>query len=97
MKRIPYGDSNLLEHTVIFLNSDINDGDLHDHRQIPFVIAGGAKAGWKGGRFLDFSGQGAGGQNETHAKLLVSIARSFGVAVDSYGYTAGGTGQLPRL
>ena len=97
LKSIPYGDSNLLEHTVIFLNSDINDGDLHDHRQIPFVLAGGAKAGLKGGRFLDFTSQGAGGQNETHAKLLVSIVRSFGVSVDSYGYTAGGTGPLPRL
>jgi hypothetical protein len=97
MKRTPYGDSNLLEHTVIYLNSDINDGDLHDHRQIPFVLAGGSKAGLRGGRFLDFTSQGAGGQNETHAKLLVSIARSFGVAVDSYGYTAGGTGPLNRL
>jgi hypothetical protein len=97
LKRIPYGDGNLLEHTVIYLNSDINDGDLHDHRQIPFVLAGGSRAGLKGGRFLDFTSQGQGGQNETHAKLLVSIARSFGVAVDSYGYTAGGTGPLPRL
>ena len=97
LKRIPYGDSNLLEHTVIYLNSDINDGDLHDHRQIPFVLAGGAKAGLRGGRFLDFTAQGAGGQNETHAKLLVSITRSLGVPVDSYGYTAGGTGPLNRL
>jgi hypothetical protein len=97
MKRTPYGDGNLLEHTVIYLNSDINDGDLHDHRQIPFVLAGGSKAGLRGGRFLDFTSQGTGGQNETHAKLLVSIARGLGVAVDSYGYTAGGTGPLTRL
>jgi hypothetical protein len=97
MKRTPYGDGNLLEHTVVYLHSDINDGDLHDHRQIPFVLAGGSKAGLRGGRFLDYTGQGTGGANETHAKLLVSIARSLGVAVDSYGYTAGGTGPLPRL
>jgi hypothetical protein len=96
-KRIPYGDSNLLEHTVIYLCSDINDGDLHDHSQVPFVLAGGAKAGLKGGRFLNYTGQGMGGRNETHAKLLVSIARSLGVAVDSYGYTAMGTGPLNRL
>jgi hypothetical protein len=97
LKAIPYGDSNLLEHTVLFLCSDINDGDLHDHNQMPFVLAGGAKAGLRGGRFLSYKNQGMGGKNETHAKLLVSIARSLGVAVDSYGYTAMGTGPLTRL
>jgi hypothetical protein len=97
LKAIPYGDSNLLDHTVIFLCSDINDGDLHDHNQMPFVLAGGSRAGLRGGRFLSYKGQGMGGKNETHAKLLVSIARSLGVAVDSYGYTAMGTGPLTRL
>jgi hypothetical protein len=97
MKKLPYGDSNLLDHTVVFLNSDINDGDLHDHRQIPFVLAGGSKAGLRGGRFLSYTGKGTGGQNETHAKLLVSISRACGVMVDSFGYTAGGTGPLPGL
>ena len=97
LKAVPYGDSNLLDHTVLFLCSDINDGDLHDHNQMPFVLAGGARAGLRGGRFLSYKGQGMGGKNETHAKLLVSIARSLGVAVDSYGYTAMGTGPLTRL
>jgi hypothetical protein len=97
LKAVPYGDSNLLDHTVLFLCSDINDGDLHDHNQMPFVLAGGARAGLRGGRFLSYKNQGMGGKNETHAKLLVSIARSLGVAVDSYGYTAMGTGPLTRL
>lgn len=97
LKAVPYGDSNLLDHTVLFLCSDINDGDLHDHNQMPFVLAGGARAGLRGGRFLSYKNQGMGGKNETHAKLLVSIARSLGVSVDSYGYTAMGTGPLNRL
>jgi hypothetical protein len=96
-KAIPYGDSNLLDHTVVFLCSDINDGDLHDHNQMPFVLAGGARAGLRGGRFLSYKGQGTGGKNETHAKLLVSILRSLGQPVESYGYTAMGTGPLTRL
>jgi hypothetical protein len=96
-KAIPYGDSNLLDHTVVFLCSDINDGDLHDHNQMPFVLAGGARAGLRGGRFLSYKNQGMGGKNETHAKLLVSICRALGQSVDSYGYTAGGTGPLTRL
>jgi hypothetical protein len=97
LKAVPYGESNLLEHTVMFLCSDINDGDLHDHNQMPFVLAGGAKAGLRGGRFLSYKNQGMGGKNETHAKLLVSICRALGQPVDSYGYTAMGTGPLNRL
>ena len=94
MKRTPYGESNLLDHTIIYLCSDINDGDLHDHRSIPFALAGGARTGLARGRYLNFVGKGQGGQNETHAKLLVSIARKLGVGIDSYGYTAMGTGPL---
>ena len=94
MKRTPYASSNLLDHTIIYLCSDINDGDLHDHRSIPFALAGGGAAGVSRGRYLNFTGKGQGGQNETHAKLLVSIARKLGVMVDSYGYTAMGTGPL---
>jgi hypothetical protein len=97
MKSTTYGDGNLLDHTAVLLCSDIGDGDLHEHRSLPFMLAGGAKAGWKTGRYLNYTGMGMGGMNETHAKLLVSIARGVGVNVDSFGYTAMGTGGLPRL
>jgi hypothetical protein len=97
MKQTPYADGNLLEHTLVYLCTDINDGDLHDHRSMPFVLAGGAKAGLRTGRFLNYTNKGQGGQNETHAKLLVSIANLAGVPTDSFGYTAMGTGGLPGL
>jgi hypothetical protein len=97
MKATPYGDGTLLDSTVIFLCSDISDGDLHDHRSMPFLLAGGTKAGLRTGRSLDYTGKGQGGQNETHAKLLVSIARALGDPIDSFGYTAGGTGGLNGL
>jgi hypothetical protein len=101
MKQTPYGDSNLLDHTVVYLCSDINDGDLHDHTSIPFVLAGGSKAGLKTGRALDYTGRypqaTADERNENHAKLLVSIAGALGVPLDSFGSTTHGTGPLPGL
>jgi hypothetical protein len=97
LKRTPFGDGNLFDNTVLLLCSDIGDGDLHEHKNVPFVVAGGARTGLKGGRYLDFTGKGMGGQNETHAKILVSIARAVGVPLDSFGYTAMGTGPLPGL
>jgi hypothetical protein len=97
LKRTPYADATLLDYTVVFLCSDITDGDLHDQRSMPFVVAGGSKGGLKGGRYLNYVGKGQGGQNESHNKLLVSLARAAGVMVDSYGFTGMGSGPLPGL
>jgi hypothetical protein len=97
LKKVPFGDGTLFDSTVMLMCSDIGDGDLHEHKNVPFVVAGGAKTGLKGGRYLDFTGKGMGGQNETHAKILVSIARAVGVPLDSFGYTGMGTGPLPGL
>jgi hypothetical protein len=97
LKKTPGPEGSLFDSTVLFLGSDIGDGDLHEQRSVPFVVMGGAKTGLRGGRYLNFTGKGAGGQNETHAKILVSIARAVGVPIDSFGYTAMGTGPLPGL
>jgi hypothetical protein len=97
LKGTPAPDGNLFDTTVIFVCSDIADGDLHDHRSLPFVVIGGPKTGLRGGRYLNLTGKGQGGQNETHAKILVSIARAVGVPIDTFGYTAMGSGPLPGL
>jgi hypothetical protein len=97
LKQTPAAEGSVFDSTVIFLCSDISDGDLHDQRSMPFVVIGGSKTGLRGGRYLNFTGKGQGGDNETHAKVLVSIARAVGVPLDSFGYTAMGTGPLPGL
>jgi hypothetical protein len=97
LKKTPFGEGSVFDSTVMFLCTDINDGDLHDHRNMPFAVLGGSKTGLRGGRYLNFTGKGMGGQNESHAKILVSIARAVGVPIDSFGYTGMGTGPLPGL
>jgi hypothetical protein len=97
LKKTPSAEGSVFDSTVIFLCTDINDGDLHDHRNMPFAVIGGSKTGLRGGRYLNFTNKGMGGQNESHAKILVSIARAVGVPIDSFGYTGMGTGPLPGL
>lgn len=92
----PYGGSTLLDHTLVLLCSELGDANAHDHKSVPFVLAGGKAAGLKTGRFLDYTGKSK-GENESHAKLLVSIANFAGVPLDSFGYTGHGTGPLPGL
>jgi hypothetical protein len=86
----------LLDNSVVFLCSELGDSNLHDHHNMPFVLAGGAAGQLRGGRLLDYTGQ-VNGENQPHAKLLVSIANLMGVPITEYGYTGHGTGPLPGL
>ena len=87
----------LLDNTVVFLCSELGDGNNHDHRNMPFVLAGRAAGQLATGRLLDYSGSAPGGVNQPHTKLLVSLARMMGVAIDEFGYSGLGSGGLPDL
>ncbi len=90
LRNRPDGDSNLLDNTIIFVFSDLGDSNKHDHRKMPFLLAGRAGGALRTGRLLDYDG-------DAHTKLLVSIANALGVNIDSFGYTGHGRGPLPGL
>ena len=50
MKEIKEGDGTLLDRSMVAFGSPIRDGNSHDPKNVPIVIAGGAKAGLKTGR-----------------------------------------------
>jgi len=49
MKEIKEGEGNLLDHSMVAFGSPIRDGNSHDPKNVPIVIAGGTKAGLKTG------------------------------------------------
>ncbi|MDP3857572.1 MAG: DUF1552 domain-containing protein [Stagnimonas sp.] len=85
----------LLDNTLVLLHSELGHSSRHDHSDMPFILAGHG-GGLAGGRFLDLRKTNNNG-NETHAKLLVSIANAMGIPINSFGYTGHGEGPLPRL
>jgi len=87
---VPDGDGTLLDNTIIFLFSELGDSNLHDHRNVPFILAGGAGGALRGGRYLNLPG-------EAHSKILVSIANAMDQPIDSFGYTGKGRGGVPGL
>ena len=91
----PDGNGTLLDNTAIFLCSELGHSSLHNHRNMPFILAGRA-GGLETGRYLDYSAAN-GGDGETHAKLLVSIANAVGIPINSFGYTGHGDGPLQGL
>jgi hypothetical protein len=84
----------LLDSTAVVLCSELGDGNNHDHRRVPFVVAGGRTLGLRPGRFLDLRGRGPNGANVAHAKLLVSVAQACGQSVTTFGYDGQGPGGI---
>jgi hypothetical protein len=86
----PDGAGSLLDNTLIWMFSELGDSSGHNHRNMPFVLAGGAAAGIAGNRVLDYT-------NAAHNKILVSMARFAGVPIGEFGNTDGNPGELAGL
>lgn len=67
----PEGDGTMLDHSIVVLVSEVCDGNIHDHGNMPFVVAGGAGGAWSTGRLLETGGA-------PHGNLWVSIANRLG-------------------
>lgn len=89
LKAVPDGSGTLLDNTIIYMYSCLGDGKLHDHNDMPFMLAGGGAKGIPGNRQLRFGG-------EDHTKLLVTIANIMGYQIDSFG-TNGVSGGLDGI
>jgi hypothetical protein len=48
------GDGSLLDHSLILYGGGIGNGNIHDHLNLPCLLAGGAAGQLKGGRHLAY-------------------------------------------
>lgn len=76
------GERSLLDNSMILFTSSLFDGNAHDSRQLPIVLAGGGGGGTiKGGRMLDYSGQ----ENRKLCRLHMALMDRMGVKTDHFG------------
>jgi hypothetical protein len=54
LKSTPEGESNLLDHSLLLYGSGMGNPNVHDHVNLPILVAGGGAHGLKGGRHLRF-------------------------------------------
>jgi hypothetical protein len=52
LKQTPDGDGSLLDHTLFMYGSPMGDSNLHNHKRVPFFMAGRAGGALKGGVHL---------------------------------------------
>ena len=88
LQELPEGDGTMLDHSVILLMSEVEDGNTHSHYNLPFILAGRAGGRISTGRLLQY-------QNHRHGDLLAAIAQAMGSEVAGWGQDS--QGPLPGL
>src|SRR5437867_670172 len=83
LKSTPDGDGSLLDSTVYVYGSGLGNSSIHDHENLPILVAGGAASGMRGGRHIRY-------KNGTPlANLHLTLLDRVGVHVDSFGDSNG--------
>jgi len=75
------GERSLLDNSMILLTSSLMDGNAHDSRQLPIVLAGGGGGTIKGGQAYDLSAD----PNRKLCRLHLALMDRMGVRVDRFG------------
>ena len=55
LKATREGDGSLLDHSLLLYGSGMGNPKVHDHGNLPILVAGGAACGMKGGRHIRFN------------------------------------------
>src|SRR5436190_2694061 len=84
MKATPDGSGSLLDHSVYLYGSGMGNPSLHDHENLPILVAGGAATGLKGGRHIRYEKAGT-----PLANLHLTLLDRVGVHLGSFGDSNG--------
>jgi hypothetical protein len=88
LQATPDGDGTLLDHSTYVLGSGMGNPDIHDHRNLPIVVARGGIGGAKGGMHIKYP-------NETPlANLHLTLFDSMGVHLDNFVDSTGRAGVI---
>jgi hypothetical protein len=88
MKATADGDGSLLDHSVYLYGSGMGNPSIHDHENLPILVAGGTASGLKGGRHIRFA------KATNLANLHLTLLDRVGVHLDSF---MDSTGEIEDL
>src|SRR5215467_5936294 len=88
MKATLDGAGSLLDHSVYVYGSGMGNSSIHDHENLPILVAGGAATGLKGGRHIRYQ------KGTNLANLHLTLLDRVGVHLDSF---MDSTGQVEDL
>lgn len=88
LKATPEGDGTLLDHSLYLYGSGMGNPNVHDHTNLPILVAGGAAGRMRGGRHIHYA------QPTPLANLHLTLLDKVGVRLDSF---ADSQGQVEDL
>ncbi len=83
LKATKEGNGTLLDHSLLLYGSGMGNPNVHDHTNLPILVAGGAAGGMKGGRHLKFA------KPTPLANLHLALLDKVGVRLDSFADSQG--------
>src|SRR5213082_2672243 len=88
LRATPEGNGTLLDHALCLYGSGIGNPNVHDHTNLPILLAGGAGGGMKGGRHIKYE------KPKPLANLHLTLLDKVGVHLDKF---ADSTGKVDEL
>ncbi len=84
----PEAGGSLLDHVLYLYGSGMGNPNLHDHQNLPIVVAGGAAGNFRGGQHISFN------QPTPLANLHLTLLDRVGVSLDSFADSNGRVDDL---
>ena len=91
LKATPYGDGSLLDHSLILYGSGMGDPNVHNHVDLPVLVAGGAAGRIKGARHIKYA------EPTPLANLHLTLLERVGVKMDAFADSKGKVDELLSL
>ena len=88
LRRTPDGDGSLLDHSALLYGSGIGDPNVHDHTDLPIIVAGGGVGGLRHGRHIRYD------HPTPLANLHLTLLDKVGVAIDTFADSNGRANEL---
>jgi hypothetical protein len=88
LKATPDGNGSLLDHSVYLYGSGMGNPNVHDHVNLPILVAGGGAGNLKGGRHIRYA------EPAPLANLHLTLMEKVGVHLDRF---ADSRGVIPEL
>lgn len=88
LKATPDGNGSLLDHSLYLYGSGMGNPNVHDHTNLPILVAGGAAGGMKGGRHIRFA------EPTPLANLHLTLLDKVGVRLDAFADSKGKVDEL---
>jgi len=88
LRSTPDGAGTLLDHSVILYGSGMGNPNVHDHVNLPIIVAGGAAGRMKGGRHITYA------EPTPLANLHLTLLEKVGVRLDRFADSQGTIKEL---